>query len=163
MADEYGTDAGFRTYHTARGSDVVAFTDPAIAAARLVASEWLDSRYKRSFPGLKVGQRSQIREWPRTGAIDSNGYVIVSDSIPTEVENATYEAALRQLISPGSLSVDWTPNKYRRASVDGAVSVDYREFSSAAEVQTQFAIIDEILSVITCADDSSPLSGGVCR
>ncbi len=161
--DQYGSVASFKTYHNARGRDITAYADPAILAALLVASEWIDARYQSKFPGFKVGQRSQVREWPRTGGVDIYGYSIAADSVPTEVENAVYELALRQLQSPGSLSVDWTPNKYRRASVDGAVAVEYQSFSNSTEVQTQFTVVDEILSTILTAHDVSPLSGGSCR
>lgn len=161
--DQYGSVASFKTYHTARGRDVAAYGDPAIGAALLVASECLDARYQAKFPGFKIGQRAQIREWPRTGGIDIYGYSIAVDTVPTEIENATYELALRQLQSPGSLSVDWTPNKYRRASVDGAVAVEYASFGSSTDIQTQFNVVDEILGPILTANDISPLSGGACR
>lgn len=161
--DQYGSVASFKTYHNARGRDVTAYGDPAILGALLVASESLDARYQSKFPGFKIGQRAQVREWPRTGGIDIYGYSIAADTIPTEVENATYEMALRQLQSPGSLSIDWTPNKYRRASVDGAVAVEYASISSASEAQTQFNVVDEILGPILTARDISPLSGGSSR
>jgi hypothetical protein len=161
--DQYGTTIDFKTYHTARGRVVDSFADAAIAAALLVASECLDARYQSKFPGFKVGQRAQLREWPRTGGIDIYGYSIPANSIPTEIVNAVYELALRQLQVPGSLSIDWTPNKYRRASVDGAVAVEYNTFSSSTDVQTQFNIVDEILGPILTANDISPLSGGSFR
>ena len=166
MADFYGTASGFETYHTARGRSVAAWDDAdEVNAALLVASEWLDARYRSSFGGLKVGQRAQLREWPRTGSFDTYGYSIPSDVVPTEIENATYEIAYRQLAAPGSLAVDWTPNKYKRASVDGAVSVEYASFASAWDAQTQFVIVDQILSPILtgCGAGSSPLSGAVYR
>ena len=96
---DYGTLAGFSTYHTARGRDVSAYTDPDIEAAKLIASEWIDARYRSLFGGTKVGLRAQAREWPRTGAMDVDGYSIGSTLVPTEIENATYEATLKHLVS----------------------------------------------------------------
>lgn len=164
--NDYGTDAGFVAYHTARGraAEIADHDDDEIAAARLVASEFVDARYLASFPGLKVGMRAQVREWPRQGGSDRYGYAIPETSVPVEVENATYEAALRQLNSPGSLAVDWTPNKYKSVSVDGAVSATYNTFSSAADVQTQFAIIDQILApILTGASNIASYSGAINR
>lgn len=162
---DYGTVAGFRDYHTTRGRNIAAYDDDAeIEAAKLVASEWLDARYRGSFSGLKVGMRAQIREWPRTGAIDHYGYAIPSDAVPAEMDAATYEATLRQLVSPGSLSVDWTPPKYKAVSVDGAVSVQYADFYSGADAQTSFVIIDEIIApILTGRGDLSALSGPATR
>lgn len=163
MAD-YGTVAAFRTYHTARNRDVSSYLDAAVESAKLIASEWIDARYRMSFDGRKVGMRDQVREWPRVGALDANGYVIAAALVPTEVENATYEATLKQLITVGSLSQDWTPTKYKRASVDGAVSVDFTSFSTVREVQTRFAVIDEILSpILTGRGDDAPFSGPAYR
>lgn len=161
---EYGTNDGFATYHMARGRTVAIYNPADVTAARLVASEWIDARYRSSFAGTKLGQRGQVREWPRVGAVDINSYAIPSDSVPVEIENATYEAAYRQLVTSGSLSVDWTPNVYKRASVDGAVSVEYASFADASDVQTRFKVIDEILApILTGCGSASPLSGGTYR
>lgn len=148
MADNYGTVEGYRAYCIARNSLNSNEADDKIQSALLVASEWIDATYRASFPGLKVGLREQVREWPRTGAQDVYGYAISEKSIPVEIENATYEAAHREIASTGSLSVDYTPSKYKTASVNGAVSVEYRQFDAALESQTKIIIIDQILQPI---------------
>lgn len=160
---DYGTVAGFKTYHSARGrADIIEnFDDSEIDAAKLITSEWLDATYRNQFPGLKVGMREQVREWPRQGASDIHGYAISSATVPTEVENATYEGTFRQLQTPGIFSKDYTPNKYKSVSVDGAVSIQYVQFGGAGDIQTQIKIIDEILApILTAYGDFSPLSGG---
>lgn len=161
----YGTAAGYEAYHLERDNDIPADSaEDEINAALLVASEWIDAIYGLQFPGLKVGMRSQVREWPRTGAYDRYGYVVASDAVPREIEQATYEAAWRQLVSPGSLTLDYTPGKYKRASVDGAVSVEFANFSSAADFQKQFPIIDRIISpLLVGAGGYSPLTGDAVR
>jgi hypothetical protein len=167
MADFYGTAAGFRAYHTARGRElIVADDDDAeINAKLLIASEWIDGKFRASFGGSKVGQRAQVREWPRNGAMDRDWYSIAADSVPVEAINATYEAALRELVTSGSLSIDWTPGKYKRVSVDGAISVEYASFDSVADIQTQFAIIEQIIAPILNGrgGNLSGLSGAITR
>lgn len=166
MPDYYGTVSGFRSYHTARGRSVAAFDDDAeIAAALLLSSEWADGKYRTAFPGTKVGERAQVREWPRYNAFDIYGYLIGYSASPVEIENAVYEACYREMISPGVLNVDWTPNKYKRVAVDGAVNVEFAMFGNAAEIQTQFVAIDQILSPILTAvgGDHSALSGRTAR
>lgn len=145
MAVNYGTVNGFREYCFARNNLHSNESDDKILAALLVASEWLDANYRASFPGLKVGLREQEREWPRTGATDVYGYAISDDSVPVEIENATYEATHREIDNSGSLSTDYTPAKYKSASVSGAVSVEYRQFDSAMEAQMRITIVDQIL------------------
>ena len=145
MAEFYGTVDGYRQYCFDRNTNNVNHPDDKIQAALVVASEWLDAEYRGSFPGLKVGLREQVREWPRTGAQDIYGYAISEASVPVEVVNATYEAAIRELTSSGSLSVDYTPARYKRASIDGAVDVEYRHFDSPSEAQTRIMIVDQVL------------------
>lgn len=160
--DYYGTTAGFRAYHAARGNDVPAeaIDDDTVLEWLLVASEWLDARY--AFPGLKIGQREQVRDWPRHSAFDRYGYAIVG--IPREVENATYEIALRQGTVPGSLTLDYSPSKYKSVSIDGAISVTYANYSSAMDVQTHFGIVGQILApILTSSGGGSAYSGAINR
>lgn len=149
MADFYGTVAGYKAYQTLRGRTIdVSVTDPMIQAALQVGSEWLDGHYGPAWSDgwtFKSGQRSQIREWPRTGFVDYNGYAIANDEIPREVENSTYEATQRQIAATGSLTIDYTATPYRMAQVDGAVRVEYNLMADVGDLQPQIAIIDQIL------------------
>lgn len=163
MAD-YGTVLGFRTYHTARGRTTAPYTEAEIEAAKLIASEWIDAAFFSSRPcGVyPVEGRDQARVFPAYGWIDAAGYAVSSASVPTEVENATYEATYRQLQAPDALIKDYTPNKYKRVRVEGAVDVEYAAMS-AATAQTQFPIIGQILAPLFRNSGNSSLSSGVVR
>jgi hypothetical protein len=164
MADFYGTANGYTAYLTARGLTVDGdLTDADIETLLLVASEWLDGKYLTAFPGLKTGLRAQVREWPRNGVVDIYGYILASDVPPREIENATYEAAYREQQSFGSLTVDYTPGKYKAVSIDGALSVQYAE-RSAYDVQLQIPAVDGILApILNGYGNSSSLSGCINR
>lgn len=140
---------GFTAYHEARGRELPGtWDDDKINASLLLASEWVDRVYGSSFIGQKTGGFLQSNEWPRIGAAIRDpkyGYAFPSDAIPDQINSAVYEAAYRDCASPGALLVDYTPGKYKSVSVDGAVSVDYVQFSSAADMQTTFPVIDQIL------------------
>jgi hypothetical protein len=159
----YGTAAAYVEYFTTRG-EVPPFVTEEIEAALLVASEWLDGSFRSMFPGWKKGERAQLREWPRTGAIDIYGYIINENEIPREILGATFEAASKHLALPGSLLVDFTPSKYKSASVDSAVSVNYMAYTNASEIQTQFSNIALILApILTGFGNISALSGSSAR
>lgn len=162
MVDIYGSLDGFKTYHTERGRTITSYSDPTIAAKLIVASEWLDAKYRSSFRGTKIGGRSQAREWPRSGVIDVNDYVVASNTVPIEIEQATYEATLRELQSAGSLAVDYTPSKYKSAAVSGAVSVTYAD-RDGHTAQTHFVQIDMILSALIHGGSSNVLCGSSTR
>lgn len=159
----YGTVSGYKAYHEARGHVISDQDDDEITVSLLVASEWLDGRYFVGFAGEKVGGRGQIFQWPRYGTFDTENNPLDYETVPREVENATYEAALKQLQTPGSLSVDFTPGRYKSARVEGAVAVQYASFSSAFDVQTQFSVIDAILAPIMNNNQFSPASGPAFR
>lgn len=162
MAVSYVTILEYEAYCEERGLPA---THPhaTVLEKGLVASEWLDARYRSMFGGLKTGGRAQEREWPRTGASDIEGYSIDSTVVPPEVKYATYEALRREIDTPGILAKDYTPNKYQKASVSGAVSVDYTNFNSATETQMQLQIVNDILSNIIYMDGGNLLSGGSRR
>lgn len=145
----YGTVQEFYDYCEARGIELpgTMADDEEAARALLVASEWIDTGYRDLFPGEKMLFRAQVREWPRRNAFDDRNHWIGND-IPQEVINATYEAAAIHANSPGSLSVNFTPSKYKSISVDGAVSIEFQTFESAIEAQTEFLNVKRVLAPI---------------
>ena len=164
MTDRYGTFAGFTAYHTARGSDVSEYVEAPVNIALLVGSEWLDGAFGYRWPGYKVGDREQqTRDWPRSWVQDREGYPVDANTVPVEIENATYEAALRHLQDATALQSDYTPNRYKRVSIEGAVSAEYLSLS-AQQVQVQFPIIGQILAPILEGNGGvSSISSGIVR
>lgn len=156
--------SGFTSYFTERGKALDAtWEDSDIESALLVASEWIDNRFGSLFLGDKTGGFLQERDWPRIGAtvIEGNtAHTFASDAIPDRIANAVYEAAFRQLTDPSLLNVDYTPNKYNKVSIEGAVSVEFKEFHFASELQTQILIIDQIIAPLLCeGKEYSSLTG----
>lgn len=167
MADLfYGTAAGFVAYWEARGNTTLANIDEdQIGPALLIASEWLDAAFIENFEGLKVDGREQEREWPRTGVFDIYGYTVPSSAVPREIVQAVYEAAARQITTPGVFFKDYTPSKYKSVSVSGAISVEYAT-GSAYDFQTGFpAIAAKLHPIIGArgAQSVSSLSGASSR
>lgn len=163
----YGTTVDADTYHSDRGNTEWASLDAGAKAVSLArASEYIDGKYGASFPGYKVGARGQEREWPRYNAFDREGYSIASTDIPVEVVNATYEAALRDARSAGSLITDVTLGKnIVKAAVEGAVSVEYAGASSAMDLQLTIPAVDRILAPILTGSpgNSSALAAASIR
>lgn len=148
MSDIYGNAGGYAEYCEARGYPVEASPDDPINQALLIASTYIDGRYRSSFSGKKVGGRAQVREWPREGATDASGEVIPDDEIPIEVIQATYEAARRQIENPGSLTPDYVASERTQSEKVGDLAVTYASsgYMSAADVYPVIADIDMILA-----------------
>lgn len=163
---KYGNVTDADAYHLERGNGVWSdATTEQKNAALLVASEWIDDRFGGQFPGYRTGLREQVREWPRTNAVDMYGYSIGSGSVPSEIERATYEVALREIASAGQLFKDWTPGKEKLSvAVSGAVSVTYAGAFSYIDAQVQIGKIGSIMrSILSDINDTSSLSGRSSR
>jgi hypothetical protein len=159
----YGTLAASKTYHAERGNTAWAAADDAdLTIALLRGSEYVDGRFRSAFPGLKTGGRDQVREWPRTGATDASNYAIASDAEPVEVEYATYEAALRELATPGSLLPDVTPsNQIKRERIEGIIDTEYVTPSGASAARPVIAVIDAIMAPLIGGGASSFVGSSV--
>ncbi len=155
----YGTLAGADSYHLARGNGAwAAGAEEARIGALVRATDYIDGRYRvllasgrwsSMFPGVRTAGRGQPNEWPRTGAVDYDGDPIQPDEIPDEVERATYEAALRELAAPGSLSPDFVAAEQVTREKVGPIEVSYADGASAGGVLPNrpiIAVIDEILA-----------------
>lgn len=163
MTDVYGTVEGFVAYHTERGNLTLAAEDETeILAALLVASEWSDGTYGTLFPGWKTSGYAQDREWPRVDAYTLTGpyfngarsaEYFATDAIPREQINATYELAGKHLTTLGSLDIDYNASDaIKKASVDGAVSVEFVGASSYDAAQTVFPVVDKIMAPLLVGD-----------
>ena len=147
MPDAYGSNAEADAYHTARGNETwVGLAGDAKSAARLRASQWLDGAYAHRWPGRRVSGRSQLRDWPRENGFDAGGFEIPDDTIPPEVLMATYEAALREAVTPGSLSPDFTPADGVKSETVGPISTTYRDGVGAEGQRPIVTVIDDILA-----------------
>lgn len=158
----YGSAEGFREYHEERGREIPATWDnDKIDSALLVASEWLDSIYGDIWIGYPKDGFEQELMWPRKDATIFNiipPYTFEDDVIPLRVINATYEAALREATTPGSLMIDFTPSKYKSVRVEGAIQVEYNSFFSSSEIQTQLTTVQSLMAPLINPESAGSFS-----
>lgn len=150
--DNYGNANDFVIYCEARGYEIDGIVSPSpsedIDRGLLVASEYIDGKYRAAFPGSKTGGRSQVREWPRTGAADQDGNELPDDEVPVEIINATYEATYRQIKTPGSLTPDYVASERIQSERVGSLAVTYATsiVMSADDTYPVILTIDMILA-----------------
>lgn len=139
----YGTEAGFAAYS---GTVGVTPVTGAVLPALVRASAYIDGRYGAKFPGTPAGGYAQELAWPRTGATTREGFGVPADVVPPSIERATYEAAFRELASPGSLAPDYVAAQaVKREKVD-VIETEYAVSGSATDVTPVVGIIDGILA-----------------
>jgi hypothetical protein len=155
MADIYGSLAAALVYHEARGNaawSAAGVDDEKREAALLRSSEWLDGVYRSRWPGQRTGGRSQARDWPRIDAFDAEGNAIASEDVPDEVERATYAAALRELVKPGSLSPDIVLGQSKvLTAVKGIVWTPLRSFATTEDMAPTLTEVERVLSGLISA------------
>ncbi|MEE4332303.1 DnaT-like ssDNA-binding protein [Pseudomonas alliivorans] len=157
MPDFYGNVADADAYHAARANAAWTGDDMAKQAALIRASAYIDGKFQTQnscgrweslFSGIKTGGRAQALQWPRTGATDTEGNEIPTTEIPVEVEQATYEAALREIALPGSLSPDYVASTaIKRQKVD-VLEIEYQTASTGTGVPTRpvITVVDELIA-----------------
>ncbi len=164
MADSYGTLAGANTYHSDRGNTAWTGADVDLDIARFRGSEYIDQGYRLQFPGQKTDLRAQEREWPRNSAQDTAGNAIGPTEIPVEVINATYEAALRELVVPGSLQPDYDPAGQQKSVKVDVIAIEYTAAHGAQSVIPIINIINGILApILTGGGINTGLAGRAAR
>jgi hypothetical protein len=77
-----------------------------------------------SWQGRKV-KSDQALDFPRSGLVDGDGYAISSSIVPSGIEKACAEFALREAVSPNSMRPDFVATKAeKRVKVD-VLEIEY--------------------------------------
>lgn len=179
-ANGYVSVADADAYHAARGTAAWAGTSDVKGAAIVRATAYIDAAYRARFPGYRARRRLQSLEWPRVGACTyvpddgrSDGFYfgsarsqdaglgydyLPSNLIPRELVAATCEAALRELVVPGTLAPDLTRADWLKVFEVGPVHFEY--FGTGG-VGTMFQAID--LALASLLLPASPFSARAVR
>lgn len=116
------------TYHSDRGTSTWTGDDADKEAAIVRATAYLSEKYDWMGYRLKGRQDSegaQALAWPRQGVIDQEGIYVNTDEIPIEVQKATAELALYELVNPGALDPTYTASGVIKSVKAGPVSVTF--------------------------------------
>lgn len=158
-ADALDTLANVDAYHTARGNTAWTGADALKEAAIRRASAFLSSSF--TWQGLRTHGRDQSLAWPRSGVVDREGYGILSDTIPIEVRQAVAEIALRELVTPGSMTPDFSANALAKREKVGEIEVEYAlaDLSPAAARPVLLIVNDLIGQFLAKGSASASITG----
>lgn len=102
LANTYVTLAEFAAYWTERGFDYTTYATPAIERALVVATDYIELNFGRSFRGYPL-EEDQPLSFPRQLLYD--GWEAV-EGIPIELKRAQFEYAKRALTNADGLMPD---------------------------------------------------------
>lgn len=161
----YGTEAGLIAHATARGTDLSALDAAAIAGLLAQGSTYVDA-VSFDFGDDKIGvpvtrfsgtPDSLDAQWPRTGAVDIYGNAIPGGAVPSQVEKATYEAALHEFSNAGSLNNTFSPNGIVKSEQVDVLRQEFFDPRSSTGSITVSSSLPMIPSVMACL---APLMSG---
>ncbi len=151
-ANSYVTYDYALAYHALRGNSAwAAGSESNQQYAIIRATQAVDSIYKNKWKGTPTKYGTQELEWPRQG-VDVNGIELDDDLIPTALQKAVCEAALRELISANSMTPDLDRGgEIKRVKAD-TVEVEYMD---GANSTTTFTAIDGLLANLVTGTSAS--------
>lgn len=143
-ADAFVSLTDCDAYHTARGNSAWTGTDADKESAIRRATAFMT--YAFTWKGFPLNGRDQALAWPRSGVTDNDGYYVAVDEVPREVVDATCEAALRELESPGSLYPDVTLTDRVKSEQVGPLRVEY--FANAMSAEASRLVVTIIRDLV---------------
>lgn len=146
-ADSYGTVAGFREYIQDR-YQTPEIGDDDIEAALRRGTLYIDYKFRDRFMGIRSLNRLQRLEWPRSLLSRfPEVATITDDEVPYEVVSATYEAAYREVLEPGSLLRDYRPADIVTREKIGPLETQYAVSGSNA-TQIVLPVLEAVLAPV---------------
>jgi hypothetical protein len=145
----YGSDELFEAWLTENG---YALPDgaPTAAVLRVRGSGYIDGTYGPRFTGTPTGGFAQALQWPRTGA-EAYGVAIGDTVIPDAVVRASYHAAYAEAVTPGSLSVSYTPGTAKvLTEVKGIKWTVVGDASAEGSMVVRLSAVEGLLAPFLC-------------
>lgn len=145
-ANAYLSEAEANTYNSDHAVDAAwsaASTEDKEKSIRL-ATQYIDARYIRKWFGRRV-QRDQALDWPRTGVVDADRFLIDSDIVPQEVKDATAEMALRSLKGEDLMPDIANPGSITSERVKVDVIEEETRYSGGRSQIKRFRLVDNLL------------------
>ena len=117
----------------------------------MIATRYIDTEYLKRWKGCRY-TREQALDWPRAHVYDSDGYWIAENVIPTVLQNATIEMAIRSNADTTNddLFVDRDSGTIQREAVAvGPIKEDVTYAGGKTSNLTIFPLVERLLADIT--------------
>jgi len=144
-ADAYASEVFVDTYNTNYVNDAtwIAATSANKELAIRHATQFLDTEF------LWRGRRktgTQALDWPRLDVIDRNGYAVLSTIVPTAVQQACAELAIKDLTTGIQPDIAATSGELIEDTVEvGPITVKKRYSEGTAGASTQYVKVNGLL------------------
>lgn len=149
-------------YHAAMGNTTWTGDNVLKEGAIRRGTAFLSSAYQ--WQGSKREGRPQALAWPRVGVTDREGWGVDYASVPIEIQKATAEVALRELIAPGSMNPDFTQAEMVKREKVGQIEVEYLNSSTSADAKRPvLLVVRDMIGQFLARCGGSALAGATYR
>ena len=123
-----------------------------------IAEERLDVKIACALPGLTTGYGPSHQATDDLAIFRAvPGLVVIDPCDALEIEQATYEAALRELVSPGSLRPDYVAAEQVTREKVGPIEVEYAESAEGTNpTQPVVSVINAMLAPLLLCGGCGP-------
>lgn len=161
-ANAFASVAYVDAYHNEGGNATWTGTDALKEAAIIRATRYLSNAY--AWQGTRRKNRNQALAWPRTDVADNEGFAVPFDAVPTEIQQATAEIALRELATPGAMTPDYTPSDRVKSEKVGSIAVEYDLSRTDAEsVRPVLLVVRDLIGPLLATGGGSIVQGSAVR
>ncbi len=141
-AESYGSVAESNAYHTPRGNEAAwSDLDTDVKERHLRNATTFMRVYRSSWAGARVHSAQRL-DWPRQGVVVDN-FNVLSTIVPTDVKEACFELALRDVAGALLPDLDAGSNQVKREKV-GPLETEY--FQANVEARDRFPAVNAILA-----------------
>lgn len=144
-AESFISVADADAYHASYGNS--AAWDAADTATKEVnlriASRYMEARFRDRWRGQRVND-SQALSWPRYGVETDDGFIVRSDEVPTGVQQACAELALKS-VGGTTLMADLDGGAVKRETIKAGSVEETIEYTGGKREQTSFALAEGLI------------------
>ena len=149
-ANSYVSVADATQYHENHGTPT-AWTNASTAAkedALRQATQYLDAVYGTVWDGTRINETMAL-DWPRYGAVDSDGFWLVATAVPQQVKDACAYLALKQIGGDTLLPDDAAASNVEAESLTlGALSIS-TSYSGQKNTAKYYKLVEKLIGSLT--------------
>lgn len=161
-ADAFVSLGEFQAACESYGRDDSPYSEEEVEQAIRRATDFLSNSF--SWQAFRTHGRDQALAWPRSGAVDYEGYGIDSDEIPPEIVKACVELAWQELQDPYSLNPVHTEATTVKSETVGAISVEYALSDTSPDAQRPILLaVRDLVSQFLSKGSGNMLAGSSFR
>jgi len=137
-ANSYSTLVDAQAFLTSIGLDDVSIDEPS-----MIRAYYYVNSFESNYQGCRISA-DQTGSFPRQG-VSINGFLLASDSIPSQIIQAQAYSAYYEFVTPGITQPNGNGAEITHEEVTGAVAIDYAQSGISSDT-FNISTVDNLLT-----------------